>query len=477
MMATVNFISYAAQSRAAMERVTSYVGRDDKTEEKRLVSGQSCSPQFAYQEFLATRNAYRKDSPVWFYHYTQSFSPNENVTGEQAHEIAKEFAAKAWPESEVLIATHTDAKHIHSHFVVNAVCHETGKMLRQGPHTLDHLRRLSDQLCADHGLSVLKSGKRKMAKGMSAREYRSAEKGESWKLRLMSVIDECMRRARSREDFIERMRREGYEVKWTDERANITYTTPQGMRCRDKKLHEEKYLKENMEDEFRIRKEIVDGRAEAAQRSSDDLASAVDAAYDRESDLDGAGRHIDRDGRFDSDRAPRDEHDARVAADEERRAGDAENAGTDARGDAASSGTGWEKEREAFLAYWPGGQEMAPGVVVSSADTVTGMADRRSTRSSGVSGVVLREPSDARHRADSSISDLAIRAAGQGLKAIAEADSIFDDDSEDEEERRRKIEAQEAAQNLGAVLGLAAGLAISAAEKRKQQEEAQRQNM
>ena len=130
-MATVNFIKYKKQSAGALSGVTRYISQEEKIRDmdgRQLVSGQNCTPQLADQEFQATRDACRKDSPVWFYHYVQSFSPDEVITGEQAHQLAKEFAARAWPDSEVLIATHLDAEHIHSHFVVNAVCGETGKM-------------------------------------------------------------------------------------------------------------------------------------------------------------------------------------------------------------------------------------------------------------------------------------------------------------------------------------------------------------
>ena len=65
-----------------------------------------------------------------------------------AHELAKMFAARAWPESEMLIATHVDREHIHSHFIVNSVCFGNGKMLRQGLGTLARLRPISDELCA-----------------------------------------------------------------------------------------------------------------------------------------------------------------------------------------------------------------------------------------------------------------------------------------------------------------------------------------
>lgn len=260
-MATVNFIRYRSQSATALGKVAEYVSQSQKTMDResglQLVSGISCSPQFAVQEFRVTRAAHRKESPVWFYHYTQSFSPNEPVTGQQAHQAAKEFAERAWPDSQILVATHVDAHHIHSHFIVNAVCHESGYMLRQGPTTLKKLRKLSDEICQAHGLSILQPNPPKHSKEPGTREYRSMEKSESWKMQLMLAIEDAMTVARSREHFIRLLKRKGYQVKWTDERKSITYTTPSGMKCRDNKLHEDKFLKGAMEYEFKLREEIV----------------------------------------------------------------------------------------------------------------------------------------------------------------------------------------------------------------------------
>ena len=271
-MATVTFIRYKTQSAGALHGVAGYVSQKQKTEQEdgwQLVKGQNCTPQLAAQEFIATRQMHRKDSPVWFYHYVQSFSPDEEITGVLAHQVAQEFAEQAWPDSEVLIATHTDAEHIHTHFIVNSVCYETGKMLRQGPSTLKNLRALSDELCMKYGFSVLEKQQPKKAKGMSSREYRSAAKGESWKFRLMNTIDQCMRYASTKEEFIALMKSEGYEVRWTDSRKNITYTTPKGMKCRDDRLHDGKYTKEVMEHEFRIRAALAHGGIEAEERSAD----------------------------------------------------------------------------------------------------------------------------------------------------------------------------------------------------------------
>ena len=123
--------------------------------------------------------------------------------------------------------------------------------------TLVDLRQISDQICQAHHLSVLPQKSKKQSKGMSAREYRSVAKGESWKFRLINTIDDCMRYAGSREEFIFLMKSEGYAVRWEASRKSITYTTPDGMKCRENKLHEDKYLKEVMEYEFRMVREMI----------------------------------------------------------------------------------------------------------------------------------------------------------------------------------------------------------------------------
>lgn len=270
------------QSAKALGRVVKYVLQEHKTVEAngwQLTSGINCSPQFAAQEFKATRATYHKDSPVWFYHYTQSFLPEEPITGEQAHELAKEFAERAWPDSQVLVATHVDREHIHSHFVVNSVCYESGYMLRQGPTTLKKLRKLSDEICMAHGFSVLPPDPPKHSKQLSAREYRSMDKNQSWKLQLMIAIEDAMAAARSREHFIKLLARKGYKVKWTDERKSITYTTPSGMKCRDIKLYDSKFLKEMMENEFKLRAKII-GRFEGAVPQADKSSSRGGALLD-----------------------------------------------------------------------------------------------------------------------------------------------------------------------------------------------------
>ena len=224
----------------------------DSKSKRRLVSGINCDGANAFREFMATKKIYGKDNGFFFYHYAQSFSPKEKITPQQAHEIALEFAEKVWSGHEILVATHCDREHIHSHFVINSVGFESGKKLRQSPSTLKQLRKLSDEICIAHGLSVLQpyQGGRN---SMSSREYRARLRGNSWKEKLVKDIDTAMSYSGSKDEFIRNMSILGYHMTWTDERNYLTFHCPNGKSCRDIKLQDEKYLKENIELELRQR--------------------------------------------------------------------------------------------------------------------------------------------------------------------------------------------------------------------------------
>ncbi len=282
-MATVSFIPESHQSISAMKAVIEYCLQQKKVADadsgRRLVSGINCNGENAFTEFMATKTAHHKKGGMNFYHYVQSFSPSESVTAEQIHEIGLAFAKKAWPGHEVLVTTHTDTAHLHNHFVINSVHYESGRKLRQNPGTLTKLRSLSDGICRQHGLSVLEPYKKNGA-NISSREYRAAAKGDSWKFKLMSDIDFVMNRSGNRADFIREMQRLGYGVTWTDERKYVTFTCPNGMKCRDIRLHDEKYLKEVLEYEFTIRKqhtaELGNGYAEE-EKHADAVRAGTDS--------------------------------------------------------------------------------------------------------------------------------------------------------------------------------------------------------
>ena len=258
-MAIVHFVkNRRTQTVGGLRGVLNYCCKEAKVthDGRPLVSGVNCVPQVALREFLNTKQQYHGTGGRMYYHMVQSFHPDDPVTPEMAHEIALKLVEQI-PGFEIVVATHTDRDHIHSHFVINSVSCETGKKYHSNKESLTQLMEASDKLCLQYGLSVVKpKPKQKTEHTMSDREYRAYDKGNSWKLNLEINIDECMTLARDREHFIRLMEYSGYEVRWEDTRKYITYTTPAGHKCRDMKLNGRKYHKEEMEYEFRIRKEI-----------------------------------------------------------------------------------------------------------------------------------------------------------------------------------------------------------------------------
>ena len=460
-MAIVHFVNYkrGTQSRAAMRGVMLYVMQEKKTawEGTPLVSGINCQPQSVYDDFLNTKLLYHKDGGVMFYHMVQSFPKGEMIDPRQAHEAARRLA-EYFDGCEVLVCTHVDREHIHSHCVINSVNFETGKKLHMAKEQLQELMRRNDVICLEMGLPVF-DAPTQQARGMSGAEYHTALKGQSWKLRLMNTIDECMKYAADKDAFVSLMESEGCAVRWESGRKYITYTTPDGMRCRDNKLHEEKYCKEAMEHEFRIRAKLVqrklrraaetDGGIEADESAELRAAVATDpthcdpvrsaAGYGQ---TDGAGRRNKLGDGGNSEDPAGAENARRPDTGAEVAHGDAEIAD----GDEQVAGTGWESEREIFLqmdsvaaGFQPAG---GPQVDHAGADPWHG----------GTGGLVWRG-GDPR--------PVPLIPAVAGLTAVG---TLMDED-EDAEEKRRRMEAKIAAENFGAVVGFAAGAALTVKEK------------
>lgn len=250
-MAIFTAISEKTQTATAMKRVLDYVMQDKKTvlDGVKLVSGQNCVPESAYQEFMATKHSYGKASGAFFKQYVQSFKPDYSATPQQIHEIGVE-TAKLFEGFEVVVATHIDKDHWHNHLVVNSVNCETGYKIQVNEEKLEQLRHRSDEICQRFGLETLKPYEKPKQRAMNQKEYRTALRGDSKKLRLMNAIDHAVAHSRNKRQFIDRMEKLGYGVTWIDHYRYITYTTPDGQRFRDNRLLEEKYGKTNMEELF-----------------------------------------------------------------------------------------------------------------------------------------------------------------------------------------------------------------------------------
>ena len=254
---------------SSMLGVLKYISNRDKTfyNGVRLTTGVNCNYSTGFAEMKLTKQQFKKDNGRQFYQFIQSFSPNESISPMSVHELGIELSQKLFPNFEVMVATHCNKDHLHNHIVVNSVSFKDGKKLHQNHDTLVLQRKINDEICLSHSLSVLpKYEKQNRTMAMKSREYHSAVKGNSWKLQLMQDIDDCMKFAKTKERFIELMESENYQVTWKENLKYITYTLPDGKKCRDNKLHEDKYLKERMEQEFEFRKEIYTRRTETDEQ-------------------------------------------------------------------------------------------------------------------------------------------------------------------------------------------------------------------
>ena len=461
-MAIVHFVNYkrGTQSRAAMRGVMLYVMQEKKTawEGGLLISGINCQAKSVYDDFLNTKLLYHKDGGVMFYHMVQSFPKGAAIDPRQAHEAARRLA-KYFDGCEVLVCTHVDREHIHSHCVINSVNFETGKKLHMAKEQLQKLMRRNDAICLEMGLPVFEPTAQQV-RGMSGAEYHTALKGQSWKLRLMNTIDECMKYAADKDAFVSLMESEGYAVRWESGRKYITYTTPDGMKCRDNKLHEEKYCKEAMEHEFRIRAELIkrklrteetDGGIEtdeSAEQRTAGYATANPAHCDPvrpaagDEQADGAGRRnkLGAGGNSEDPSGAENAHRPDTGAEVAHR--DAEITDRDEQ----TAGTGWEPEREIFLQV----DRLAPGFQPAGGSQVDHAG--ADPWHGGTGGLVWRGGNPR---------PVPLIPAVAGLAAVG---TLLDED-EDAEEKRRRMEAKIAAENFGAVVGFAAGAALAVKEK------------
>ncbi len=252
-MAIIKFTN----SKSTLKNIINYITKDSKTNAE-LITGKDCSSDNALEEMQTIKNLYNKTAGRQYVHLIQSFSPNDNLSFNQAHKIGLQLAEQ-YKGFQVLVATHTDKDHIHNHLVINSVSFENGKKIQQSQQDMLKIKKYSNELCAENGLTTinLKSNS-KINKNFSLNEYKVAIKGNSWKLQLKNAIDISMAKSFNKDEFIKNMNTLGYQVTWTDTRKYITYTTPTGMKCRDNKLLDEKYLKENMEIEFDRKKLDID---------------------------------------------------------------------------------------------------------------------------------------------------------------------------------------------------------------------------
>ena len=188
-----------------------YTEQDSKTDEKKYVSGVNCSAAFAYEEMTAIKRKYGERGKVIAYHGYQSFKADE-LTPEQCHAIGIETAKRMWGKDyQVLVTTHLNTDNLHNHFVVNCVSFRDGRKFRN--HISQHfeLREISDAVCKEHGLSVLKNAP--FYGGQSKGAHWREQKGQpTHRQQLKQDVEYCLKYSKDWEQFYQQMQAKGYTI-------------------------------------------------------------------------------------------------------------------------------------------------------------------------------------------------------------------------------------------------------------------------
>ena len=199
--------------KATIDKSVAYICNPDKTEGNLLVSSFSCRPKTARFDFESALSKTSKKDINLAYHLIQSFAPGE-VSPNEAHQIGQELADRLLKSNySYVLATHDDRDHPHNHIIFCAADNYTHKKYNSCKRSYYHIRQLSDELCKEHGLSVIEpSGRR----GKSYEEWRADKEGRSWKTHVRNDIDEVIEIANSYNEFIILLRDRGYEIKGED---------------------------------------------------------------------------------------------------------------------------------------------------------------------------------------------------------------------------------------------------------------------
>lgn len=228
-----------------------YICNPDKTDSQILISAHGCGHKTADLDFKETWKRWNSVSKIQARHLIQSFSPEDEVTPEKAHEIGKELMDKVLKdEYEYVMTTHVDKKHIHNHFVFNNVNNKTGKVYLSNKRTYHQIRDTSDALCYKNRLSVIEHASG--INGISYKEVLERKKGTSWKAKLQYAIDNAIKRSKDWEEFLKIMDEMGYEIK---ERKHISFRAKEQERFTRAKTIGEKYTEESIRNRIEARQE------------------------------------------------------------------------------------------------------------------------------------------------------------------------------------------------------------------------------
>ena len=196
----------------AINKVVEYTADDLKTEKRMYVSGVNCQIPFAKEQFVETKRRFDQMDGRTCYHGYQSFRAGE-VDADTAHRIGVALAKELWGDRfEVVVATHLNTDHYHNHFVINSVSSVDGRKFSNRKPDYARMREVSDRLCKEHQLSVIKNPH---GKGKSYAQWAAEKNGKpTYQSMVQADIDRAILASTTWRDFNRVMEQMGYTFKW-----------------------------------------------------------------------------------------------------------------------------------------------------------------------------------------------------------------------------------------------------------------------
>lgn len=236
-----------------LRNVIDYARNSDKTEKEYFVSGVNCEPDSAYEEMKDTKEFYHKENKILAFHAYQSFAEGE-VTPELAHKIGVELANEMWGDRfQVIVTTHLNTKHIHNHLVINSVSFKDGLKYYDNHTNYAKMRHISDELCREYGLSVIKEKPTKKKMNYD-NFYKKSLYTDNYSNNAKRDLDLAIRQAYSYDDFLYLMKKLDYEIIFRANKISIR-KEPYKRNIRIERRYGENYSIEN------IKRRILEERA------------------------------------------------------------------------------------------------------------------------------------------------------------------------------------------------------------------------
>lgn len=302
-MAILKAVNVSVGKKRNVYGIIAYVLNDKKTEE-RLTFGSCVETERAAQMMMETKKDWNKEDGRQYYHFVQSFSPNEKITPDEARQMGQEFleAARKFQGFEILGATHKDREHIHNHFIINSVSFVDGHKFHITTKELEELKSLQNEICIRHGFSPapeknqsIRGGRREETVSNSQRTYRLLQKAESGKAD--SYVMECAlavldaaESATDKEEFIAIMKKAGFDVSWNDTKKHVVFTDIKREKNGEKKCKVRLYKLAQYYSEFENigTKEDLLNVFEANKGRAKNVGSVREELGETESGIDGA---------------------------------------------------------------------------------------------------------------------------------------------------------------------------------------------